>query len=240
MWTDVKCDVLSHYICAQKLCVCWCKWPLCVGCFTFVAFSEDLLPVSGTWKNNSIFLLPSSLLLEKSSLTQLSLTLVSFTFPISNFPPIYLSTFSPLSSVSLLLSCSFPSVSSHFISHLFLSLSSRFGLVFFIPLFISFFFVLPASSSLLRLSSILSPTFPILAVSLSLKPSAAAPGPLYHSAPSGPLWLWAFCNSLTSSLPFLSSSCVLFFFYLFPILCLSSLLLISPLKCLHYIKHGVN
>lgn len=48
-----------------------------------------------------------------------------------------------------------------------------------------------------------------------------------------------FCNSLTSSLPFLSSLWV-FFFHSLPILSLSSSLLISPLNCLHLTKHGVN
>lgn len=104
----------------------------------------------------------------------LSLTLLSFTFPIP-FPPIYLSPpflHFPLW-VSLLLSCSFPSISSHFICHLLspsppgLDTSSS---SHFLSLFFSFFFVLPTSFSLLRLSSILSPTFLILAVSLSLKP----------------------------------------------------------------------
>lgn len=49
-----------------------------------------------------------------------------------------------------------------------------------------------------------------------------------------------FSNSLTSSLPFLSSLSVVFFFLLLHVLSLSSFLLISPLKCLHFTKHGVN
>ena len=165
--------------------VCWCELSLHTGC------SQQTTPFSPPCSHRLLHFrkepLPSS---------------------ISAFLPIYLSTSSHHPPLSASPRCShyFPSISSRFVYHL---LPSKFV---FIPLFILFFFLPdlllsspPALYSLAYFFFFSNPR----RVS-QLKALSSSYGPVVSLCTIRSALALGFCNSLTSSLPFLSSLCGFF------------------------------
>lgn len=164
------------------------------------AWGDILVP-----KNRPIFIivLPSCLLLLKIS----PVHHLPSTFPPLSLSLQFLHIYLLTSFLHLLLpvpphrSRSFPSISSHFLFNLLCFTRPISSLLH--PTFCFFFPLLPTSSSLLCLSSILSPTFLILHVSVSqLKALSSSYRPVVSLCTIRSALALGFCNLLTSSLSF--------------------------------------